>query len=71
MSAILILLAFFCFGAALAAALVDRSYKKKKEYHSDYWQSYWYDHFDEIRQTGLSRDQMERLHKLYTGSNDL
>ena len=70
-SAIMLLLAAFFLGASVTASVLTRKYKKQLKQQSDYWQSYWYGHFDEIRQTGLTRDQMERLHGLYSHPNDM
>ena len=70
-SAYLLLLASFCVGGSVVASVLTRKHKKQLKQQSDYWQSYWYDHFEEIRQTGLSREQMERLHSLYTKPNDM
>lgn len=70
-SLLLMFLAFAFLGAAVAASILTRKYKKQLKQQSDYWQAYWYDHFDDIRQTGLTREQMERLHGLYNRSNDL
>lgn len=71
MSAVLLLLAAAFFGAAINTALLSRHHKKELRKQSEYWKTYWYDHFEEIRQTGLSREQMERLHALYDKSNDM
>ena len=70
-SAYLLLLGSACFGGAFVASILTRKHKKQLKQQSDYWQSYWYDHFYEIRQTGLSKEQMERLHKLYSHPNDM
>lgn len=71
LSAILLLVSAFCFGAALTASILSRKYKKQLQVKSDYWQTYWYNHFEDIRQTGLTREQMERLHALYDKKNDM
>lgn len=71
MGALILLLAAACIGGAIVAAVLTRKHKKQLKQQSDYWQTYWYDHFDEIRQTGLTREQMERMHRLYNKSNDM
>ena len=70
-SAVLFLLAAFFLGASVSASFLTRKHKKHLKQQSEYWQSYWYDHFDDIRQTGLTREQMERLHGLYSRPNDM
>lgn len=70
-SGILFLLASFFLGASISASVLTRKYKKQLKQQSDYWQTYWYGHFDDIKQTGLTREQMERLHSLYTKPNDM
>ena len=71
MGALFLLLAAACLGGAVVASYLTRKYKKQLKQQSDYWQLYWYDHFDEIRQTGLTREQMERMHSLYHKTNDM
>lgn len=74
MSALLLLLSAAFFGAGITASILSRKYKKQVKQQSDYWKSYWYDHFYEIRQTGLTKEQMERMHALYVDNakrNDL
>lgn len=74
MGAILLLLAAGFFGASITASILTRKYKKQVKQQSDYWQTYWHDHYYEIRQTGLTKEQMERLHALYVDQakrNDL
>ena len=71
MTALLLLLSAGCFGGAITASILTRKHKRDLKRQSDYWQAYWYDHFDQIRQTGLTREQMERLHGLYQPPNDM
>lgn len=69
-----LLIGFAFFGAAITASILTRKHKKQAKFQSDYWQKYWYDHYYEIRQTGLTQEQMERMHRLYVSdgkSNDV
>ena len=71
MSALLLLLSAGCLGGAITAFILTRKHKRQLKQQSEYWEAYWYDHFDQIRQTGLTREQMERLHRLYKPPNDM
>lgn len=74
MSAVLLLLAAGFIGAAITASILSRKHKRQLKAQSEYWQQYWHDHYYEIRQTGLTKEQMERMHRLYVDSaksNDL
>lgn len=69
-----ILLFFTLLGASITALFMSAGRKKQAKLHSQYWEKYWYDHFYEIRQTGLTQEQMERMHRLYVSdgkSNDV
>ena len=65
MSGVLLLVAAFCLGAGIASSVYSRKIKRQAREQSEYWQRYWHDHYYEIRQTGLTREQMDRMHRLY------